>query len=242
MFHTSGLFPDILYAFNSILAGVITGVFLLASLMQTGRLRKAVYVSCGIVSLILISPIAVYYSFGKPAVCLLAGTLAAFFFWSALCYKRLCRQNRELLFCLLALLLMLAQLSVTWLPVFLPELLSFFFHYELEISGSPIILFYLSLSLGIPLLFASYLPRRDILRRTDRAAVVVSAAAFAAVVCGLVLSFQDRLADGLLVALDLTVCLLTAAAYVLLLLAGKKTVRDPSESLPETKTERDSAG
>lgn len=80
MFLTSGLFPDILYAFNSILAGVITGVFLLASLMQTGRLRKAVYVSCGIVSLILISPIAVYYSFGKPAVCLLAGTLAAFFF------------------------------------------------------------------------------------------------------------------------------------------------------------------
>lgn len=126
MFLTSGLFPDILYAFNSILAGVITGVFLLASLMQTGRLRKAVYVSCGIVSLILISPIAVYYSFGKPAVCLLAGTLAAFFFWSALCYKRLCRQNRELLFCLLALLLMLAQLSVTWLPVFLPDILSFF--------------------------------------------------------------------------------------------------------------------
>ena len=70
----------------------------------------------------------------------------------------------------------------------------------------------------------------------------LQAAAFAAVVCGLVLSFQDRLADGLLVALDLTVCLLTAAAYVLLLLAGKKTVRDPSESLPETKTERDSAG
>lgn len=58
MFLTSGLFPDILYAFNSILAGVITGVFLLASIMQTGRLRKAVYVSCGIVSLILISPIA----------------------------------------------------------------------------------------------------------------------------------------------------------------------------------------
>lgn len=103
-------------------------------------------------------------------------------------------------------------------------------------------MFYLSLSLGIPLLFASYLLRRDILRRTDRAAVVVSAAAFAAVVCGLVLSFQDRLADGLLVVLDLTVCFLTAAAYVLLLLAGKKTVRDPSESLPETKPERDSAG
>ena len=37
MFLTSGLFPDILYAFNSILAGVITGVFLLASLMQTCR-------------------------------------------------------------------------------------------------------------------------------------------------------------------------------------------------------------
>ena len=56
------------------------------------------------------------------------------------------------------------------------------------------------------------------------------------------LSFQDRLADGLLVALDLTVCLLTAAAYVLLLLAGKKTDSDLSESLPETTPEHDSAG
>ena len=42
MFITSGLFPDILYAYISILASVITGVFLFASLMKTGRLRKAV--------------------------------------------------------------------------------------------------------------------------------------------------------------------------------------------------------
>ena len=60
MFLTSGLFPDILYAFNSILAGVITGVFLLAYLMQTRRLRKAVYVSCGIGWLFIFYPIAVY--------------------------------------------------------------------------------------------------------------------------------------------------------------------------------------
>ncbi|MFR5866074.1 MAG: hypothetical protein ACLUFV_13555 [Acutalibacteraceae bacterium] len=106
---------------------------------------------------------------------------------------------------------------------------------------STISLFYLSLSLGIPLLFASYLPRRDILRWMDRAAVVVSAAAFAAVVCGLVLSFQNRLAGGLLVVLDLTVCLLTAAAYVLLLMAGKKPNIDQSESSADTEIEQSSS-
>ena len=74
----------------------------------------------------------------------------------------------------------------------------------------------------------------------DRAAVVVSAAAFAAVVCGLVLSFQNRLSGGLLVMLDLTVCLLTAAAYVLLLLAGKKPARNLSEPPADTETDRSS--
>lgn len=63
MFITSGLFPDILYAYISILASVITGVFLFASLMKTGRLRKAVYVSCGSISLIFILPVAVYSGF-----------------------------------------------------------------------------------------------------------------------------------------------------------------------------------
>ena len=242
MFHTSGLFPDILYVFNSILVSVITGMFLYDSILKIAHIRKAVYVSCGSISLVFILPVAVCGGFIHPVYALPPGMLVVSFLWGVFLYERLWRQNRARLICILALMLMSVQIVLTWLPVFLPELLSFFFHYELEISGSPIILFYLSLSLGIPLLFASYLPRRDILRRTDRAAVVVSAAAFAAVVCGLVLSFQDRLADGLLVALDLTVCLLTAAAYVLLLLAGKKTVRDPSESLPETKTERDSAG
>lgn len=242
MFLTSGLFPDILYAFNSILAGVITGMFLYDSILKIAHIRKAVYVSCGSISLVFILPVAVCGGFIHPVYALPPGMLVVSFLWGVFRYERLWRQNRARLICILALMLMSVQIVLTLMPVFLPDILSLFFHYELEISGSPIILFYLSLSLGIPLLFASYLPRRDILRRTDRAAVVVSAAAFAAVVCGLVLSFQDRLADGLLVALDLTVCLLTAAAYVLLLLAGKKTVRDPSESLPETKTERDSAG
>ena len=243
MFHTSGLFPDILYAFNSILAGVITGVFLLASLMKTGRLRKAVYVSCGSISLVFILPVAVCGGFIHPVYALPAGMLVVSFLWGVFRYERLRRQNRARLICILALMLTSVQIVLTWMPVFLPELLLLFFHYKLDVpDGLMISLFYLSLSLGIPLLFASYLPRRDILRWTDRAADVVSAATFAAVVCGLVLSFQDRLADGLLVALDLTVCLLTAAAYVLLLLAGKKTVRDPSESLPETTPEHDSAG
>ena len=242
MFITSGLFPDILYVFNSILVSVITGMFLYDSILKIAHIRKAVYVSCGSISLVFILPVAVCGGFIHPVYALPPGMLVVSFLWGVFLYERLWRQNRARLICILALMLMSVQIVLTWLPVFLPELLSFFFHYELEISGSPIILFYLSLSLGIPLLFASYLPRRDILRRTDRAAVVVSAAAFAAVVCGLVLGFQDRLADGLLVALDLTVCLLTAAAYVLLLLAGKKTDSDLSESLPETTPERDSAG
>ena len=242
MFHTSGLFPDILYVFNSILVSVITGMFLYDSILKIAHIRKAVYVSCGSISLVFILPVAVCGGFIHPVYALPPGMLVVSFLWGVFLYERLWRQNRARLICILALMLMSVQIVLTWLPVFLPELLSFFFHYELEISGSPIILFYLSLSLGIPLLFASYLPRRDILRRTDRAAVVVSAAAFAAVVCGLVLGFQDRLADGLLVALDLTVCLLTAAAYVLLLLAGKKTDSDLSESLPETTPEQDSAG
>ena len=242
MFLTSGLFPDILYAFNSILASVITGMFLYDSILKIAHIRKAVYVSCGSISLVFILPVAVCGGFIHPVYALPPGMLVVSFLWGVFRYERLWRQNRARLICILALMLMSVQIVLTLMPVFLPELLSFLFHYELEISGSPIILFYLSLSLGIPLLFASYLPRRDILRRTDRAAVVVSAAAFAAVVCGLVLSFQDRLADGLLVALDLTVCLLTAAAYVLLLLAGKKTDSDLSESLPETTPEHDSAG
>ena len=242
MFLTSGLFPDILYVFNSILVSVITGMFLYDSILKIAHIRKAVYVSCGSISLVFILPVAVCGGFIHPVYALPPGMLVVSFLWGVFLYERLWRQNRARLICILALMLMSVQIVLTWLPVFLPELLSFFFHYELEISGSPIILFYLSLSLGIPLLFASYLPRRDILRWTDRAAVVVSAAAFAAVVCGLVLGFQDRLADGLLVALDLTVCLLTAAAYVLLLLAGKKTDSDLSESLPETTPERDSAG
>ena len=242
MFLTSGLFPDILYAFNSILASVITGMFLYDSILKIAHIRKAVYVSCGSISLVFILPVAVCGGFIHPVYALPPGMLVVSFLWGVFRYERLWRQNRARLICILALMLMSVQIVLTLMPVFLPELLSFLFHYELEISGSPIILFYLSLSLGIPLLFASYLPRRDILRRTDRAAVVVSAAAFAAVVCGLVLSFQDRLADGQLVALDLTVCLLTAAAYVLLLLAGKKTDSDLSESLPETTPEHDSAG
>ena len=228
MFITSGLFPDILYVFNSILVSVITGMFLYDSILKIAHIRKAVYVSCGSISLVFILPVAVCGGFIHPVYALPPGMLVVSFLWGVFLYERLWRQNRARLICILALMLMSVQIVLTWLPVFLPELLSFFFHYELEISGSPIILFYLSLALGIPLLFASYLPRRDILRRTDRAAVVVSAAAFAAVVCGLVLGFQDRLADGLLVALDLTVCLLTAAAYVLLLLAGKKTDSDLS--------------
>lgn len=241
MFITSRLFPDILYAYISILASVITGVFLFASLMKTGRLRKAVYVSCGSISLIFILPVAVYSGFIDPVYALLIGMLVVSFLWGVFRYERLWRQNRALLFCILALMLTFVQIVVVWIPVFLPDILSFVFHYELEISGgSTISLFYLSLSLGIPLLFASYLPRRDILRWMDRAAVVVSAAAFAAVVCGLVLNFQNRLAGGLLVVLDLTVCLLTAAAYVLLLMAGKKPARNLSEPLSDAKTERPS--
>ena len=228
MFITSGLFPDILYAYISILASVITGVFLFASLMKTGRLRKAVYVSCGSISLIFILPVAVYSGFIDPVYALLIGMLVVSFLWGVFRYELLWRQNRALLLCILALMLTFVQIVV--------------FHYELEIpGGSTISLFYLSLSLGIPLLFASYLPRRDILRWMDRAAVVVSAAAFAAVVCGLVLSFQNRLAGGLLVVLDLTVCLLTAAAYVLLLMAGKKPNIDQSESSADTEIEQSSS-
>ncbi|HAY63172.1 MAG TPA: hypothetical protein DCX90_06125, partial [Ruminococcaceae bacterium] len=161
MFITSGLFPDILYAYISILASVITGVFLFASLMKTGRLRKAVYVSCGSISLIFILPVAVYSGFIDPVYALLIGMLVVSFLWGVFRYERLWRQNRALLFCILALMLTFVQIVVVWIPVFLPDILSFVFHYELEISGgSTISLFYLSLSLGIPLLFASYLPRR----------------------------------------------------------------------------------
>ena len=181
MFITSGLFPDILYVYISILASVITGVFLFASLMKTGRLRKAVYVSCGSILLIFILPVAVYSGFIDPVYALLAGMLVVSFLWGVFRYERLWRQNRALLLCILALMLTFVQIVVVWIPVFLPDILSFVFHYELEIpGGSTISLFYLSLSLGIPLLFASYLPRRNILRWMDRAAVVVSAAAFAA--------------------------------------------------------------
>ena len=241
MFITSGLFPDILYVFNSILVSVITGMFLYDSILKIAHIRKAVYVSCGSISLVFILPVAVCGGFIHPVYALPPGMLVVSFLWGVFLYERLWRQNRARLICILALMLMSVQIVLTWLPVFLPELLSFFFHYELEISGSPIILFYLSLSLGIPLLFASYLPRRDILRRTDRAAVVVSAAAFAAVVCGLVLSFQNRLAGGLLVVLDLTVCLLTAAAYVLLLMAGKKPDSGQSEPPSDTEIEQSSS-
>ena len=234
MFITSGLFPDILYAYISILASVITGVFLFASLMKTGRLRKAVYVSCGSISLIFILPVAVYSGFIDPVYALLAGMLVVSFLWGVFRYERLWRQNRALLLCILALMLTFVQIVVVWIPVFLPDILSFVFHYELEIpGGSTISLFYLSLSLGIPLLFASSLPRRDILRWM--------AAAFAAVVCGLVLSFQNRLAGGLLVVLDLTVCLLTAAAYVLLLMAGKKPDSGQSEPPSDTEIEQSSS-
>ena len=165
MFITSGLFPDILYAYISILASVITGVFLFASLMKTGRLRKAVYVSCGSISLIFILPVAVYSGFIDPVYALLIGMLVVSFLWGVFRYELLWRQNRALLLCILALMLTFVQIVVVWIPVFLPDILSFVFHYELEIpGGSTISLFYLSLSLGIPLLFASYLPRRDILR------------------------------------------------------------------------------
>jgi len=41
--------------------------------------------------------------------------------------------------------------------------------------------------------------------------------------------------------LDLTVCLLTAAAYVLLLMAGKKPNIDQSESSADTEIEQSSS-
>jgi len=75
----------------------------------------------------------------------------------------------------------------------------------------------------------------------DRAAVVVSATAFAAVVFGLVLCFQCRFAYGSPPTnLNNMIYLLTLAAYVLLLLAGKKPARNLSEPLSDAKTERPS--
>ncbi len=70
MFITSGLFPDILYVYISILASVITGVFLFASLMKTGRLRKAVYVSCGSIFADFYTSVAVYSGFIRSGVCI----------------------------------------------------------------------------------------------------------------------------------------------------------------------------
>ena len=240
MFITSGLFPDILYVFNSILVSVITGMFLYDSILKIAHIRKAVYVSCGSISLIFILPVAVYSGFIDPVYALLIGMLVVSFLWGVFRYERLWRQNRALLFCILALMLMSVQIVLTWLPVFLPELLSFFFHYELEISGSPIILFYLSLSLGIPLLFASYLPRRS-KQWKDDAAVLLSALAFAAAVCGILFSFQSWYRGLLIWGLDLILCLLTLAAYVLLLMAGKKPDSGQSEPPSDTEAEQSSS-
>ena len=241
MFITSGLFPDILYVYISILASVITGVFLFASLMKTGRLRKAVYVSCGSILLIFILPVAVYSGFIDPVYALLAGMLVVSFLWGVFRYERLWRQNRALLLCILALMLTFVQIVVVWIPVFLPDILSFVFHYELEIpGGSTISLFYLSLSLGIPLLFASYLPRRS-KQWKDDAAVLLSALAFAAAVCGILFSFQSWYRGLLIWGLDLILCLLTLAAYVLLLMAGKRPGSGQSEPLSDTETEQSSS-
>ncbi len=62
--------------------------------------------------------------------------------------------------------------------------------------------FYLSTALGILLLFASYLPRRS-KQWKDDAAVLLSALAFAAAVCGILFSFQSWYRGLLIWGLDL---------------------------------------
>lgn len=101
---------------------------------------------------------------------------------------------------------------------------------------------YLSLAIGVLLQFAAYLPQRNIHRWIDRAAVVVSATAFAAVVFGLVMCFQCRFAYGSPPTnLNNMIYLLTLAAYVLLLLAGKKPARNLSEPPADTEIEQSSS-
>ena len=112
--------------------------------MKTGRLRKAVYVSCGSIFADFYTSVAVYSGFIDPVYALLAGMLVVSFLWGVFRYERLWRQNRALLLCILALMLTFVQIVVVWIPVFLPDILSFVFHYELEIpGGSTISLFYL---------------------------------------------------------------------------------------------------
>lgn len=100
--------------------------------------------------------------------------------------------------------------------------------------------FYLSTALGILLLFASYLPRRS-KQWKDDAAVLLSALAFAAAVCVILFSFQSWYRGLLIWGLDLILCLLTLAAYVLLLMAGKKPDSGQSEPLSDTEAEQSSS-
>lgn len=226
------------HPFGSIAAVLLTCAFLYASLAKNERISKGRYVLCGGIALIFPVLAALYFSNETAYLCF--GILVILFLLSILEYGYCSRRNEEQPCSLLALLLALAQLAAAWLPAFLPHILQRHLGLQIDRFFPERAVFYLSTALGILLLFASYLPRRDILRWMDRAAVVVSAAAFAAVVCGLVLSFQNRLSGGLLVMLDLTVCLLTAAAYVLLLLAGKKPARNLSEPPADTETDRSS--
>ena len=232
------------YLIFAILVSIITCLFLFLSLWKNDFISKRAYVIYGLLSVWILFAAAIYKG-KEPSYYLFAAVVGALFVSSLFIYQILKYRNKSLYVFLFSLVLAAAQLAAAFLPY------SIFCNSGGKRAGDAIDWFdapfphltvlYLSLAIGVLLQFAAYLPRRNIHRWMDRAAVVVSAAAFAAVVCGLVLSFQNRLAGGLLVVLDLTVCLLTAAAYVLLLMAGKKPNIDQSESSADTEIEQSSS-
>ena len=227
---------DVSYAhlFCSIAAVLLTCAFLYISLAKNKCLSKGRYALCGGIAWIFLVLAALY--FNSETTYAFVGTVGFLFLLSVLGYKFLnCRDMRPSC-TLLAPLLALAQLAAAWLPVFLPSILQMHFDLQINQFFPERAVFYLLMALGILLLFVSYLPRRSNQWRDD-AAVLLSALAFAAAVCGILFSFQNWYRGLLIWGFDLILCLLTLAAYVLLLMAGKKPDSDQSEPPADTEIE-----
>jgi membrane protein len=232
------------YLIFAILVSIITCLFLFLSLWKNDFISKRAYVIYGLLSVWILFAAAIYKG-KEPSYYLFAAVVGALFVSSLFIYQILKYRNKSLYVFLFSLVLAAAQLAAAFLPY------SIFCNSGGKRAGDAINWFdapfphltvlYLSLAIGVLLQFAAYLPRRNIHRWMDRAAVVVSATAFAAVVFGLVLCFQCRFAYGSPpTKLNNMIYLLTLAAYVLLLLAGKKPARNLSEPPASAKTERPS--
>ena len=226
------------HPFGSIAAVLLTCAFLYASLAKNERISKGRYGLCGGIALIFPVLAALYFSNETAYLCF--GILVILFLLSILEYGYCSRRNEEQPCSLLALLLALAQLAAAWLPAFLPHILQRHLGLQIDRFFPERAVFYLSTALGILLLFASYLPRRS-KQWKDDAAVLLSALAFAAAVCGILFSFQSWYRGLLIWGLDLILCLLTLAAYVLLLMAGKKPDSGQSEPPSDTEAEQSSS-